>query len=41
MGRIVREPEPTLLANPDPEDRYLFAVELAFCGEKDAALRML
>ena len=41
MDRIVREQEPTVLANPDPEDRYLFAADLAFCGEKDAALRML
>jgi tetratricopeptide (TPR) repeat protein len=41
MDRIVREQEPSLAANPDPEDRYLFAADLAFCREKDAALRML
>jgi hypothetical protein len=27
--------------NPDPENRYLFASDMAFCGEKAAALRLL
>ena len=30
-----------LESNPDPENRYLFAGDLAFCGEKPAALRLL
>ena len=41
LDRIVREQEPLFAVRPDPEDRYLFAVDLAYCGEKDAALRML
>ena len=30
-----------LESNPDPENRYLFAGDMAFCGEKAAALRLL
>jgi eukaryotic-like serine/threonine-protein kinase len=41
LDRLVRELEPSLEANPDPENRYLFAADMAFCGEKDAALRLL
>ena len=33
--------EPELLANPDPENRYLWATDMAYCGEKDMALRLL
>jgi len=41
LDRSVREEEPLLERNPDPENRYLFATDMAFCGEKDAALRLL
>ncbi len=30
-----------LQSNPDPENRYLFAGDMSFCGEKTAALRLL
>jgi eukaryotic-like serine/threonine-protein kinase len=30
-----------LESNPDPENRFLFAGDMAFCGEKTAALRLL
>jgi TolB-like protein len=30
-----------LESNPDPENRYLFAAEMAFCGEKATSLRLL
>ncbi|MBZ5686951.1 MAG: protein kinase [Acidobacteriia bacterium] len=30
-----------LESNPDPENRYLFAGDMAFCGEKPAAFRLL
>jgi eukaryotic-like serine/threonine-protein kinase len=36
-----RELEPVMVSNPDPENRYLFATEMASCGQKDAALRLL
>ncbi len=39
--RLAREVEPSLENNPDPENRYLDAGDLAFCGEKDMALRLL
>ena len=29
------------MGNPDPENRYLFATDVAFCGQKDLALRLL
>jgi hypothetical protein len=41
LDRVAREIEPTMLSNPDPENRYNFATDLAFCGQKEAALRML
>jgi len=41
LDHVAREVEPEMLANPDPENRYLFATDMAFCGEKDAALRLL
>ena len=40
-SKAVREVEPTLLANPDPENRYLAAADFAFCGQKDVALSLL
>jgi serine/threonine protein kinase len=30
-----------LESNPDPENRYLFAADMAFCGEKATSLRLL
>ena len=30
-----------MLANPDSENRYNFATDLAFCGQKEMALRLL
>ncbi len=33
--------EPMLLSNPDSENRFWAASDLAFCGEKDSALRLL
>ncbi len=41
LERLARARETAWEANPDPENRYLFATELAFCGEKDLALRLL
>jgi serine/threonine protein kinase/TolB-like protein len=41
LDGVVREREPLLEGNPDPENRYLFAADIAFCGEKDVALRLL
>jgi hypothetical protein len=41
VDRSAREIEPLMLANPDPENRYIFATDLAFCGQKDAARRLL
>jgi eukaryotic-like serine/threonine-protein kinase len=41
FSRSVRDAEPSLVNNPDPENRYLFASDLAFCGEKEVALRLL
>ncbi len=41
LEQTVRDILPGFLANPDPENRYLFATDLAFCGEKEAALRVL
>jgi serine/threonine protein kinase/tetratricopeptide (TPR) repeat protein len=41
MDRIARTLAPTVVANPDPENRYVFATDLAFCGEKELSLRLL
>jgi len=41
FDRLVRERELAWATNPDPENRYLAAAELAFCGDKDGALRLL
>jgi hypothetical protein len=41
FDHVVREREPILAGNPDPENRYLMAADMAFCGEKDVALRLL
>ncbi|MGB9236624.1 MAG: hypothetical protein WCC04_19625, partial [Terriglobales bacterium] len=41
LDRVAREIEPTMLSNPDAENRYNFATDLAFCGQKDPAVRLL
>ena len=41
VDRIGRELEPLLASNPDPENRYLNASDMAFCGEKEISLRLL
>ncbi len=41
LNRVAREAEPAMLSNPDAENRYLFGTELAFCGQKDASVRLL
>ena len=41
VARAIGEGEPKLQANPDPENRYLYATDMAFCGEKEAAIRLL
>ena len=40
-GLVDNEAVAALESNPDPENRYLFAGDMAFCGEKAAALRLL
>ncbi len=39
--RAIRQREAEWLANPDPENRYFYAADMAFCGEKEVALRAL
>ncbi|MFZ0312909.1 MAG: hypothetical protein WAL85_09400 [Candidatus Korobacteraceae bacterium] len=41
LDRVTRDLEPSFENNPDPENRYLFATDVAFCGQKDLALRLL
>ena len=41
FNRDVRDQMSSFEANPDPENRYLIATDLAYCGEKDAALQLL
>ena len=41
VDRMARELEPHVASNPDPENRYLNAADMAFCGEKEIALRLL
>jgi eukaryotic-like serine/threonine-protein kinase len=41
LDRAAHDIEPALLANPDPENRYIFAGNMAYCGQKDAALQLL
>ena len=37
----LRKIEADMIGNPDPENVYLFAASMAYCGQKDAAMRML
>ena len=39
--RAANEAAPQLESNPDPENRYLYASDFAFCGATDAALKLL
>jgi hypothetical protein len=39
--QALKEVEPGMANRPDPENRFLFASDLAFCGDKEAALRLL
>jgi TolB-like protein len=41
MDRIVREEESSVMMEPDPEEWYRVGSLMAYCGQKDAALRLL
>jgi len=41
MDRIVRDEESSVMTEPDPEEWYHVAALMAYCGQKDAALRLL
>ncbi|MGA9529383.1 MAG: protein kinase [Terriglobales bacterium] len=41
LNEIARESEPGMLSNPDPENRYLAAAEMAYCGQREAAVRLM
>ncbi len=41
LDQVIHELEPQVAGNPDPENRYVFATTVAFCGAKASALRML
>ena len=41
LAPIVREAETSRFADPDPEPRYVVAPDLLFCGQKDAAVRLV
>ena len=41
MDQYARENEPKSMSNPDPENRFVSAEIMAFCGEKEIALRLL
>ena len=41
MDRIVREAEASAMTEPDPEAWYHVGALMAYCGQKDAALRLL
>jgi tetratricopeptide (TPR) repeat protein len=41
MDRIVREAESSVMTEPDPESWYHVGALMAYCGQKDAALRLL
>jgi hypothetical protein len=38
---LARAAEAELLTDPDPEPRYVVAADLLFCGQKEAAVRMI
>jgi eukaryotic-like serine/threonine-protein kinase len=41
MDRIVRDEETSVMTEPDPEEWYRIGALMAYCGQKDAALRLL
>jgi hypothetical protein len=41
LDQATRQIEPQMLANPDPENRYLSATFMAVCGQTEAAQRLL
>jgi TolB-like protein/predicted Ser/Thr protein kinase len=41
VDQIAREIEPTLMGDPDPERRYSSGTVMAFCGQKDEAVRLI
>jgi TolB-like protein len=41
IDRIVREAESSVMTEPDPEAWYHVGALMAYCGQKDAALRLL
>jgi tetratricopeptide (TPR) repeat protein len=41
MDRILREEESSVMTEPDPESRYYLGVLMAYCGQTDAALRLV
>jgi serine/threonine protein kinase len=41
LERIAREAESSVMAEPDPEEWYRVGALLAYCGHKDAAMRLL
>jgi serine/threonine protein kinase/TolB-like protein len=41
LERIVREAEASVMTEPDPEAWYHVGALMAYCGQKDAALRLL
>jgi serine/threonine protein kinase len=41
LASVAREEAATLLADPDPEPRYIVAADFLFCGQKDVAVKLL
>ncbi|MGA2696589.1 MAG: protein kinase [Terriglobales bacterium] len=41
LDAAMKDVETITLTNPDPENRFIFAADMAFCGNKDLALRLL
>jgi len=41
LGKIAQKTEAVTLTSADPEPQYIVGTLLAYCGQKDAALRML
>ena len=41
MNRIVHEAESSILAEPDPEPHYFNGATMAYCDQKESAVRLL
>jgi serine/threonine protein kinase len=41
VGTLARKEADKLIADPDPEPRYIVATDVLFCGQKDIAIRLL